>query len=159
MLRVLVRAHAIDQHLFDQTIIKRRWKIWRNSSPKKVSFSFIYLFTYLFFKSQIKHLLVVSGGKSRNRSCFYCFSEMRRSISLSEQYTDDVISSHSLFGQWADQRTTRNTSNRVKWHLSIIRTILFSKMETGWKQMIFCYSVMSSSSPIHKHITFKSQFF
>ncbi|XP_048044948.1 limbin isoform X2 [Megalobrama amblycephala] len=33
--------------------------------------------------------------------------EMRRSISSSEQYTDDVIS-----GQWADQRTTRNASHR-----------------------------------------------
>ncbi|XP_067255165.1 limbin isoform X2 [Chanodichthys erythropterus] len=33
--------------------------------------------------------------------------EMRRSISSSEQYTDDVIS-----GQWADQRTTSNASHR-----------------------------------------------
>ncbi|XP_077091623.1 limbin-like isoform X2 [Siphateles boraxobius] len=38
--------------------------------------------------------------------------EMRRSISSSVQYTDDVISSHALFGQWADQRTRRNMSNR-----------------------------------------------
>ncbi|CAM4618797.1 unnamed protein product [Leuciscus chuanchicus] len=50
--------------------------------------------------------------KMKDLEKFQRKKEMRRSISLSEQYTDDVISSHSLFGQWADQRTTRNTSNR-----------------------------------------------
>jgi len=64
-------------------------------------------------KSQ-KNCSLFLRGKSRNRSCLYCFPEMRRSISASEQYTDDVISCHALFGQWADQRITPNTSNPVK---------------------------------------------
>ncbi|XDV37892.1 hypothetical protein PO909_007418 [Leuciscus waleckii] len=56
---------------------------------------------------------------------------MRRSISLSEQYTDDVISSHSLFGQWADQRTTRNTSNRVDSGVELRVTLLVRNPEEG----------------------------
>ncbi|XP_039510937.1 uncharacterized protein LOC120465318 isoform X2 [Pimephales promelas] len=48
--------------------------------------------------------------KMKDLEKFQRKKEMRRSIGASEQYTDDVISSHA-FGQWADQRITPNTSN------------------------------------------------